>query len=225
MIRSKSVTDQVAEELKKLILSGEYKEGDKFLPEQTIGKMLNVGRSTVREALRVLQTMKYLEILPGRGAFIKNLTPDNIDIVRDWFVEHSPQLSELFEVRLHNEILAVKLACENRTDNDIRLLKDNCEKFFCAMERTDVPAMVQLDEEFHSIIVNASGNTVLGKIYSLLVEAVRESRSMSFSFRKNAQTAYKEHTKLVESISEQNFPKSRRRIEKHLTEWWAQFSN
>ena len=203
MIRSKSVTDQVADELKKLILSGEYKEGDKFIPEQTIGKMLNVGRSTVREALRVLQTMKYLEILPGRGAFIKNLTPDNIDIIRDWFVEHSPQLSELFEVRLHNEILGVKLACENRTDNDIRLFKENCAKFAQAMDSADVPRMVQLDEEFHSIIVAASGNSVLGKIYSLLVEAIRESRSMSFSLRKNAQTAYKEHMKLVESISEQ----------------------
>lgn len=222
MIRSKSVTDQVVEELKKLILSGEYEEGDKFIPEQNIGKLLNVGRSTVREALRVLQTMKYLEILPGRGAFIKNLTPDNIDIVRDWFVEHSPQLSELFEVRLSNEILAVKLACENRTDKDIQLLKENCEKFSQAMDCVNVPVMVQLDEEFHSIIVDASGNSVLVKIYSLLVEAVRESRSMSFSFRKNAQTAYKEHMSVVESISEQNFPKSRRRIEKHLTEWWAQ---
>ncbi len=223
MIRNKSVTDQVVEELKKMILSGEYNEGDKFLPEQAIGKMLNVGRSTVREALRVLQTMKYLEILPGRGAFIKNLTPDNLEIVKEWFVEHSPQLSELFEVRLHNEILAVKLACEHRTDHDIKLLQDNCQKFNQAIKDYNVPAMVQLDEEFHSIIITASGNKVLSKIYSLLVEAIRESRSMSFTLRKNSQTAYNEHMKLLDSITEQNFPKSRRRIEKHLTEWWAQF--
>ena len=67
-----SVTDAVVDRLREMIENGEYKVGEKLSTETELCKMFKVSRTSVREALRVLQTMGYVEMLPGKGAFVSD---------------------------------------------------------------------------------------------------------------------------------------------------------
>ena len=67
-----SLTDTVADMLKKSIESGEFAPGDKLPPETKLCEDLKVSRTCIREAIRVLQAMGYVEIKHGKGAFVLN---------------------------------------------------------------------------------------------------------------------------------------------------------
>jgi len=76
-IKRTTVTEQASEEIRKYLLSGELKTGDKLATETELSVMLGVGRSTVREAIRILQAMGYVELRPGKGAFAAVTTEED----------------------------------------------------------------------------------------------------------------------------------------------------
>ena len=68
-IQRMSITDSVVATIKDMILSGEYKENEKLPAEMSLCQSLKVSRTSVREALRVLQALGFVEMRPGKGAF------------------------------------------------------------------------------------------------------------------------------------------------------------
>jgi len=84
-VKKMPITEQVVEKIMTSIVAGTYKEGDKLPTEQALCQELNVGRSTVREAFRVLQTMGYVELKPGKGAYVYSRTGNDSVDVRSWF--------------------------------------------------------------------------------------------------------------------------------------------
>ena len=75
-IQKTSIIDQVVDSLLEFIASDRVKIGDKMPTEQELCDMLKVGRSTVREGMRTLKALGYVEITPGRGTFLLRKTPE-----------------------------------------------------------------------------------------------------------------------------------------------------
>lgn len=113
-VRYTSITDLTVESIKELIQSDEYQIGDKLPSEQQLCGMLQVSRTCVREALRILQARRFLDIRSGKGSFIlkKNeLSPE----VQKWVDEPDISFMDYIEVRLAMEPLAVRLAISHAT--------------------------------------------------------------------------------------------------------------
>ena len=76
-IRRKSLAEEVAELIKKQISEGKLAKGDKLPAEPELMRLFGVGRSTVREAIKMLVNMGYLSVQQGRGTFVENVTETN----------------------------------------------------------------------------------------------------------------------------------------------------
>jgi len=83
------------------------KVGDKLPTEKELCQSLQVGRSTVREAFRMLQATGHVEMIPGKGAHVAQLSATS---VRGWFEERETDLGDYMEVRLAIEPFAARLA-------------------------------------------------------------------------------------------------------------------
>lgn len=117
-----SITDSVVDRIREMIESGAYEVGEKLPTEAKLCEMLSVSRTSVREATRVLQTLGYVTLVPGKGAFVADLKPSDGG-EENWFDVENVQFYDFMEVRMAIETLAVRLSVERATPKQIRALE------------------------------------------------------------------------------------------------------
>ena len=159
-IQRMSITDSVVADIKEMIMSGEYKIGEKLPTEMKLCDQMSVSRTCVREAIRVLQAIGYVEIRPGKGAFVANYqkSTDNSSL---WYDVEGVKFYDFMEVRMAIETLSVRLAVERATDKQIRELREIHTSFVEATEKRDMLKMIMLDELFHTKIITFTNNQLL----------------------------------------------------------------
>jgi GntR family transcriptional regulator, transcriptional repressor for pyruvate dehydrogenase complex len=211
------ITDQVVDKIKTSIIEGSFEWGMKLPSEQSLCDALHVSRSTLREAFRVLQTKGYVELKPGKGAFVCKETPKDTVDVRDWFRVNAPRLNDFIEVRQAMETLAIKIAVRRGSDKEYENLVAINNHFIEALNNDDVPEMARLDEAFHEAIVNMSHNSLLININNLVSKEFKKYRSISFSVRKNAENAVQPHLAILDALHQRDPAKAMWSIENHLT--------
>ena len=144
--RSLSLVDQIALALKDDILTGKLKGGDQLL-EDRLKEDLDISRTPLREAFRVLEKEGLVEILPRKGTFVKRISRQDIE--------------ENFPIRAILEGLAARLAYANLTDQDINEMGEIFEGMREAAEKEDIMGFLKHHIAFHEIFINASENQTL----------------------------------------------------------------
>ena len=117
-----STTDKVIESIRSYIQEPGRNPGEKLPTENELGKQLGVGRSSIREALRVLQTMGYVTIVHGKGAFIKACQPSSEEAER-WFEGNIFALRDIYMVREALEPLIAREAARHITEEALAELR------------------------------------------------------------------------------------------------------
>jgi GntR family transcriptional repressor for pyruvate dehydrogenase complex len=157
-VRRLKVADSVAAQLEQLITRGDIKPGEKLPPERVLAEQFGVGRSSMREAIRVVEANGMLRTDHGRGVFVvsdKKAMPKLADLlVFDDFT-----VPDLFEVRLSLEPDAAGLAARRITAAQVTDL----QRILTEAENPQLSddAFVKLDAELHRAIVEATKNTLL----------------------------------------------------------------
>lgn len=211
-----SVTDAAVLQLKNLITSGELTIGDKLPSEKEIGLTLNIGRSTVRESLRVLQAMGFVEIKKGRGSFVAKTSEDDTNKIIDWVVEHEIQVNDFMEVRMAIEPSAIKLAIQRITDKEVQELEEIHETFEEAILNKDVVKLLTTDETFHKQIVMATHNKLLININEQVLDVFREYRSKSFAVNEVFRNALEPHRQILNAIKKHDIYAGVKAVINHL---------
>lgn len=199
-----SITDQVVKQLQELIISGDIKIGDRLPTELDLCEQLGVGRSTVREAFRVLAATGMIEIKAGKGAFVCSDNVSSFDNIKHWFVEKHAELSELIEVRMAIEPLALRLAVKRASEPSLAQICEIHEAFKKAVKRNNNIELATLDESFHNAIIDASGNSLLIKIGKLIADPMMEFRTRSFAVTENVNHATVPHEAIMQSLIDKN---------------------
>lgn len=208
-----SITDTVAENIRGLICSEIYKVGDKLPTETKLCEELKVSRTSVREAFRLLQAQGYVEIKPGRGAFVADFrTGQQVN----WFEVDDAKYKDYMEVRIAIEILAVRLAVERASAAQVQQLKDVHDSFLAASQIHDVAKMVILDERFHSLIIEYSQNPLLKKINSDLLDVFRPYRRANFSDPMDYKHADLAHERILSCFLDRTPALAEERMREHL---------
>ena len=210
------VTDQVVASLRELIVSGKLKVGDKLPTEMEICVQLQVGRSTVREALRVLKALGFVDIVPGKGAFVAKTSEEDPNRVVKWFEENEMEITDFLEVRSPIEVFAVRLAVERITEKEIEELETIRDRFEEAVARHDVIKLITYDEAFHKAIVASTRNRLLISIYEIITKAFTDYRAHSFSVKANAENAVEPHRRIFAAIRERDADRAAKEIAKHI---------
>lgn len=166
-----SLVDQTAKRLKVYIEVHNMEPGDKLPNEYELSKKLEVGRNTVREAVRFLASRNILIIKQGSGTFIA----DNTGIVDDPFgfsftSNQDKLVQDLMQIRLMVEPQIAALAAENATTEEIGKLREIAKRIELAIE--DKVDFSEIDKEFHSHLSNICGNDVISKLIPIITEGV-----------------------------------------------------
>ena len=150
------LSDQVKEILLKRILDGEYSPGDRLV-EMHIAQEFEISQAPVREALRELEALGFVESEPYRGTRVRAVTKS--------------ELTEIYPVRAALEEVAARAAAVHLAGN-VEALEAELAAMHAAAEKGELYEEVQHDVEFHRLIVEASGNQVLQDMWrSLRIEA------------------------------------------------------
>lgn len=192
------IIEQVETQIRELIQSGSCQPGEKLPTEKELCQRLNVGRGTVREAFRLLQAKGYVELKPGRGAFVA-MPADEIGPI-EWLVLNEQQLHDAIEIRRALEPMAARRMAERVDEEAISELKLLHEAFLVAVENDDYNQVAELDERFHTAITKGSGNQLLISILQQVNQEIKTFRSKTFRVPQNVLNAVDPHNKIMSTI-------------------------
>lgn len=167
---------RVAEQIEDRILSGELPPGARLPAERELVHQFAVGRSTIREALRVLQSSGLVRSRPGDplGAEVLGVSPDNLSQALGRLTRsHLSSLGELVQFRMVLEAESNRLAARLRSDDDLRRMAAQIERMEeLAGSATGLHAFSEADALFHRAVAEASGNALLGLCTRAVHDAV-----------------------------------------------------
>jgi GntR family transcriptional repressor for pyruvate dehydrogenase complex len=172
-IQRSSTSELVMKEILDSIQSGDLKPGDKLPPERELTKMFGVGRSTLREAISALVLVGYLEVIQGRGTFLrKDFQPANLSAMELSDIQTAASIIDLVEVREILECNTVKLAAQRANTDDIRRINDALAN----MKKTvdDYERFSDCDFDFHITLARATGNNMILEMMKLIVNKVHD---------------------------------------------------
>lgn len=147
--RKASISQQIAKVLTDLIISGQLNPGDRIV-ESRVAKQLGVGQPTVREALLALEHQGLVVRRSNQGCVVTTLTRQEV--------------TDILRIRGELEVLAVELATERATEDDVRRLLAITDQMKQAARDRDVEKFFARDFDFHQLIWISSGNSYLPKL-------------------------------------------------------------
>lgn len=169
---ARPLVEQTAERLLHLILERGYEVGAKLPNEYELAQDLDVGRSTIREAVRSLATRNVLEVRQGSGTYVSSKKGVSEDPLGFSLVKDTAKLTaDLFELRLLLEPRIAALAAQNATPKEIKEL----EKIVLEIEEAVAagePKHLQLDVTFHSMMAKFSGNIAMDSLLPVINKSI-----------------------------------------------------
>ncbi len=204
----KPVYVQVVEQIQANIKQGDLNPGDQLLPERDLAENLGVSRTSVRQALAVLEGKGYLNITPRDGAYIKQRSvEDVVEPLTDALFHERRQADHLFEVRCIIETQAACLAAKRRTQADIARLQD-LNRQFAADLAEDISLSFDANMAFHIAIVETAKNPILLEIMATIlastIEVYESAREQSLSVAPNPAQFVEEHNQIIQAIIQQD---------------------
>ncbi|NOV00858.1 FadR/GntR family transcriptional regulator [Paenibacillus planticolens] len=166
------LVDDVVNQLQKKISEGEIKPGDKIPTEPELMQQFAVGRSTIREAVRVLVHAGLLEKKQGFGTFLKAQSAMQEPL--DHRLRRA-EILEVYEVRKMLELEISRLAAERRDENDLEQMRSALNQRFEALENGDTGTYLSFDVKFHLAIAIASKNSIVIDLYRSFTSALLEA--------------------------------------------------
>ena len=178
--------DVVFNTLRKAILRGELKPGERLMEIQLANK-LGVSRTPIREAIRKLELEGLVLMIPRKGAEVAQITEKN--------------MQDVLEVRKALEELSVQLACERITPEQVEEMKMAAEDFRKVLKSGDVTKIAEADVKFHDIIFAATNNQRLITLLINLREQMYRFRVEYLKQKECYPQLLEEHDKLIALIS------------------------
>lgn len=193
--------DVVFNTLRQAILTGEMKPGERLM-EIHLANKLGVSRTPIREAIRKLELEGLVIMIPRRGAEVAQIT---------W-----KSLKDVLEVRRALDVLAIELACERMTGEQLNSLYQACEKFKEATLSGDIRAIAQADVALHDIIVNSTGNQRLMQLVNNLSEQMYRYRFEYIKDTSQHERLVKEHYDMYRFIQSKDKQSAAEIVKKHI---------
>lgn len=220
------IVRQVADGIIAIIKERNLREGDKLPTEKELCESFNVGRSTIREATRVLQTMGMLTSVPGKGMYVENPNQNNIATnAKLWFSHKDVKQLDYVEIRLAIEPLCTKLAIQRATMSeiaDLARIHSLCKQ---AVSMNDTIALASYDEWFHFAIANATHNKLMISIQEAIKKEVFEMRLKSFSIPERIPGVIEPHEKILQAFYDKDEETGFEEMARHIKEAFSNFQD
>ncbi|WP_026580905.1 FadR/GntR family transcriptional regulator [Bacillus sp. J33] len=220
MIVRKRVSDQIIEEIKNKIKSGEFPVNSKLPSENELAKMFNVSRVPIREALSALSSHGIVESVHGGGNWVR---PKPIEKLLDQpliEVISYKQIMELLETRIILETKAAALAAKRHDQDDLNKIYQAQEMLFKELNDPD-KINDEADFLFHRSILYSTKNEVLIKTLENLSEiyyrALKATLTINTKIKGKKKQVYEEHQSILKAISLRDHESAEKLMHTHLS--------
>jgi DNA-binding FadR family transcriptional regulator len=213
-LRGPALYKAVRDYIKEYILENDLKPGDPLPPEGKLVEDLGVGRSSVREAVKSLQSLGIIEVRHGNGLFVREL---NFDPMLETFLfglQFNPHtMAELLQIRIWLEAAVIGDVIGQIQDAELAkldaILKTWQERIQDGTEYAD------LDESFHQIIYGVLGNQTLMNLFSVFW-IVFVSLENDVTHDPDPQEVLNSHRSILEAIKAHDPSLTRQRLTRHF---------
>lgn len=193
--------EQVASRLRQMLVESRIPPGAK-LNERALSEELNVSRTPLREAIKMLAAEGLVELLPNRGAIAVELTEDD--------VRHT------FEVMAGLEGQSGELAAQRITDAELAEIRAMHFEMLAAWTRRDLSSYYRLNALIHSAINGAAHNPVLGATYRQVNARLQALRFRSNQDEEKWNRAVEEHNRMIDALTRRDAAAMRAVLIDHL---------
>lgn len=196
-IKKNSLSDAVAEKLQQLITTGKFKVGDKLPSEPELMEYFCVGRSTIREAIRILSYSGILKVQQGIGTFVALQNGTSIP----WYHRlQSAHGEEINEVRQLLELKIAEKAAIHRTSRQIICMRKHLRERYKAAIANDILKCIDADIAFHMAIADACNNEILCDLYKTIAARLKTFFQEIFDDTEQFLCKQELHEQLLQSI-------------------------
>ena len=193
--------DVVFNTLRQAILKGELKPGERLMEIQ-LAQKLGVSRTPIREAIRKLELEGLVLMIPRRGAEVARISEKS--------------LKDVLEVRRSLEELAIELACQRMTEEDMQALEEAQKAFKAAIEQGDAMKIAETDEAYHDVIYYSTRNKRLVQILNNLREQMYRFRLEYIKDADKRQILVVEHDYILKAIRSRHVAEAKKAIREHI---------
>ena len=184
-----SLTEQVFKLLQQYIVTGELSPNERLV-ESDIAKRFGISKTPVREALKQLLTSGYVKALPKGGLVVTDYS--------------NTKIKNLFEIREALEAMAIRLACELATEEQINRAEEYYTRGVKAVKNNNVDLYLDMHRAFHLELCAACGNEQLLSLIQTFRFQYPDRRLFYVYNANDWRTEIKNHEKLLKSVRERN---------------------
>ena len=202
----RSLGQTITERLRDQILINQLKPGERLIADD-LALTFGVSRSMIREALLLLATEGFINIIPRKGTFVTQMS--------------AKQANDLFEVRLLLEGQVASLAAERRTAENLRDLRETADFGLAAALAGNVDQLPALNTRFHNLLADTADNDYLTETLSRLSNIIQWVYSRRIIERST--DSWKEHLRIVNAIERMDPAAAKSAAHEHITRAWVAY--
>lgn len=214
-IKQEKLSVKIANQIKTLIIDGELKPGDPLPPERELMGLLNVSRPSIREALKSLVGMGFLETSKGNRTVVKSLAAGSILEPLSYLLKDDINIVfQLLEVRKAIEAWNAYYAAKRATPEDIAHLEENVAGMRHKLQRENFNLETD-DANFHLAISEATHNKIQTHIMFTIYDILKNTIGQYYG-NFELEKIYEQHLAVATAIKKKNSEKARSKILEHL---------
>ncbi len=214
-IKSTRIYEEIVRQVKQLIAEGRLKTGDRLPPERELAEKFVVSRTSVREALRALESLGLIEIRAGEGTFVRQVSVDAlVGPLALMMTSQREAIGELFEARRVLEPAIAALAASRATPDEVQ----DMERILEAQAREVAAGRTGLAEDaaFHTAIGAAAHNRAITRIVHAIMDLLTQSREESLNTPGRPTRSHQDHRRILQAIAKRNPSAARQAMADHL---------
>ena len=214
-IKKAKVYEEIVAKIKDLVEKGRFKSGDQLPVERELAEVFRVSRSSVREALRSLESQGFIESRQGDGTYIASQPIESLlsPLASVILTEKDDQM-ELFEMRRMIEPDLAYLAAERATEEEIEMMAEVLDLQEEQIARGE--SAKDVDKNFHYIMARAAKNKALLRITDNIIDLLAESREQYLQVEGRPQKSILRHRKVLEAIRARDPERAEKCMLEHL---------
>ncbi len=216
-VERRRVYDSIVEQIRQLITDGTWAPGQRLPSERELTEMLSVGRTSVREALRILEAMGFIEIRAGDGSYVKDgvEVPSRLHNLAG-LIQGDEYIVDLMEAREMIESQIAFVAAESATPKDIADLEAIVDRQAASIEDEEEEGVVRENITFHLRLTQATGNHVLIELQQIFFQLSHRTIAELFCVPGRPQESLQQHRAILQAVKEHSPIDAHRLMLKHL---------